>query len=86
MNLLRGGGRNKLQEIKDTSAKTNLESKALYESILYYLREFFTKNNNNLTYIILTNTRDFYIINAQDNLHLTISPIYQTQRDYKSFQ
>lgn len=71
MNLLRGGGRNKLQEIKDTSAKTNLESKALYESILYYLREFFTKNNNNLTYIILTNTRDFYIINAQEYLQFT---------------
>ncbi|WP_338075508.1 Eco57I restriction-modification methylase domain-containing protein [Helicobacter japonicus] len=71
MNLLRGGGRNKLQEIKDTSAKTNLESKALYESILYYLREFFTKNNNNLTYIILTNMRDFYIINAQEYLQFT---------------
>ncbi|WP_434478047.1 DUF7149 domain-containing protein [Helicobacter japonicus] len=39
--------------------------------MLYYLREFFTKNNNNLTYIILTNTRDFYIINAQEYLQFT---------------
>nr|WP_317404646.1 Eco57I restriction-modification methylase domain-containing protein [uncultured Helicobacter sp.] len=43
----------------------NLESKAFYESILYFLREYKTHNNNDLKYIILTNTRDFYLIEAE---------------------
>ena len=44
----------------------SLESKAFYESIFYFLRETITNKNNNLTYIILTNTEDFYIIDAKN--------------------
>ncbi|MBD5165389.1 MAG: class I SAM-dependent DNA methyltransferase, partial [Helicobacter sp.] len=36
----------------------NLECKAFYESILYFLRETITNKNNNLTHIVLTNTED----------------------------
>lgn len=43
----------------------NLESKAFYESILYFLRETLTNGNNNLAHIVLTNTEDFYIIDAK---------------------
>ena len=45
-----------------------LECKAFYESILYFLREYKTHNNNDLKYIILTNTRDFYLIEAREYL------------------
>ena len=46
----------------------NLESKAFYESILYFLREYKTHNNNDIKHIILTNTRDFYLIDAREYL------------------
>lgn len=48
--------------------KKGLDSKAFYESILYFLRETFSNKNNNLTFIILTNTRDFYLIDAREYL------------------
>lgn len=48
--------------------KKGLDSKAFYESILYFLRETFLSKNNNLTFIILTNTRDFYLIDAKEYL------------------
>ncbi|ETD25180.1 type IIG restriction enzyme/methyltransferase [Helicobacter macacae] len=41
----------------------SLESKAFYESILYYLRESHT--NNNIKHIILCTAHEFYIINAK---------------------
>ena len=44
----------------------NLESKAFYESILYYLREFHAHKNNNLKHIILCTAREFYVIKAQE--------------------
>ena len=43
----------------------SLESKALYESILYYLREFHAHKNNNIKHIILCTAHEFYIINAK---------------------
>ncbi len=52
--------------VKPSVQNPSLESKAFYESILYYLRETLTNRNNNLTHIILTNTEDFYIIDAKD--------------------
>lgn len=45
--------------------KDTLESKAFYQSILYYLQEFHTENNNNLKHIILCNLEQFYIIDAK---------------------
>lgn len=54
--------KNKTEFPKD---KDSLQSKALYESILYYLREFHIENNNNLKHIILCNLREFYIIDAK---------------------
>ena len=47
------------------------ESKAFYESILYFLREYKTHNNNDIKHIILTNTRDFYLIDAREYLTFT---------------
>ena len=49
----------------------SLESKAFYESILYFLREYKTHNNNDIKHIILTNTRDFYLIDAREYLTFT---------------
>lgn len=46
--------------------KDSLESKAFYESILYYLRESRTGSNNNIKYIILCNLHSFYIIDAKE--------------------
>lgn len=43
----------------------NLCSKAFYESILYFLREFHKKKNNNIKHIILCTAREFYVIKAQ---------------------
>lgn len=51
--------------VKDS---TSLESKAFYESILYYLRESITNANNNIAHIILSNSRDFYLIDANEYL------------------
>ena len=51
--------------VKPNAQNPNLECKAFYESILYFLRETLTNKNNNLTHIVLTNTEDFYIIDAK---------------------
>lgn len=52
--------------VKLDAQNPSLESKAFYESILYFLRETLTNGNNNLTHIVLTNTEDFYIIDTKD--------------------
>ena len=52
--------------VKPNVKNPNLECKAFYESILYFLRETITNKNNNLTHIVLTNTKDFYLIDAKD--------------------
>ncbi|AQQ60676.1 hypothetical protein XJ32_05415 [Helicobacter bilis] len=36
--------------------------------MLYFLREYKTHNNNDIKHIILTNTRDFYLIDAREYL------------------
>ena len=51
--------------VKPNAQNPNLECKAFYESVLYFLRETITNKNNNLTHIVLTNTEDFYIIDAK---------------------
>ena len=69
-----------LFEVKSTENKTefvkspqNLESKAFYESILYFLREFHQKNNNNIKHIILCTAQEFYVIKAKDYHKLFIA-------------
>ena len=44
----------------------SLESKAFYESILYYLREVKREKNNNIKHIILCTAHEFYVIKAKD--------------------
>ncbi|PAF50001.1 hypothetical protein BKH41_01515 [Helicobacter sp. 12S02232-10] len=44
----------------------NLESKAFYESILYYLRESKKEKNNNIKHIILCTLKEFFIISAKE--------------------
>ena len=62
-----------LFEVKSTHNKAefvkspqSLESKAFYESILYYLREVHFNKNNNLKHIILCTAHEFYIIKARE--------------------
>ncbi|WP_456152197.1 type IIG restriction enzyme/methyltransferase [Helicobacter mesocricetorum] len=65
--MYRGGGANTLDEnAKEARENISLESKAFYESILYFLREFLTHKNNNISFIILTNTQDFYCVDASE--------------------
>ncbi|MCX2717005.1 hypothetical protein OQH61_04560 [Helicobacter sp. MIT 21-1697] len=73
MNLLGGGGKTTLDTntLEDTPNIIRLESKALYESILYYLRESLTHKNNNLSFILLSNTRDFYFIDTKEFVQFT---------------
>ena len=51
------------QRVDSLNDKWGLESKAFYESILYYLRE--SRTNNNIKHIILCTAHEFYIINAK---------------------
>ena len=44
------------------------ECKAVRQSIRYFLCEHITRKNNNIKHIILTNTRDFYLIDAREYL------------------
>ena len=59
--------KNTQEFVKNNS--NNLESKAFYESILYFLRENITSRNNNITFVILATAEIFYIINAKDYLN-----------------
>ena len=43
----------------------SLDSKALYEALLYYMREQ-NEGNNNLKYILLCNVESFYLISAKE--------------------
>lgn len=53
----------KKQDSKEFITPTSLNSKALCESILYYLRE--REHNFNLKFIIITNFYEFYIFKAR---------------------
>ena len=57
---------NKAEFVKYNS--NNLESKAFYESILYFLREI-KSGNNNITFVILATAEIFYIIDAKSYLN-----------------
>ena len=57
---------NKAEFVKYNS--NNLESKAFYESILYFLREI-KSGNNNITFVILATAKIFYIIDAKSYLN-----------------
>lgn len=46
-------------------SKDNVNSKALQELILYYLRERITKNNLEIKYLIATNIYEWFIFDAQ---------------------
>lgn len=58
---------NKAEFVKPNS--NSLESKAFYESILYFLRENIINKNNNITFIILATAEVFYIIDAREYLN-----------------
>ena len=53
---------NNIQEFPKDS--NTLQSKALVETILYYLRE--SKTNNNIKYIIIANIKEIFIIEAKE--------------------
>ena len=54
------------QRVDSHNDKWGLESKALYESILYYLREWHKHKNNDIKHIILCTAKEFYIIKGLD--------------------
>jgi adenine-specific DNA-methyltransferase len=46
--------------------ENNLECKALYELVLYYLRERITEKNGEIRNVVITNLTEWYIIDAHD--------------------
>jgi hypothetical protein len=44
--------------------KTNLNTKAMHELILYFLRERLEKKNNSLTHLVITNIYQWYVFDA----------------------
>jgi adenine-specific DNA-methyltransferase len=45
-------------------SKTNLNTKAMHELILYFLRERLEKKNNSLTHLVITNIYQWYVFDA----------------------
>ncbi len=52
--------------LADMPVIDNLKSKALYELILYYLRERITNQNLEIKHLIITNLFDWYIFDAHE--------------------
>ncbi|MDB4926397.1 Eco57I restriction-modification methylase domain-containing protein, partial [Mucilaginibacter sp.] len=48
----------------DMVTQTNLNTKAMHELILYYLRERTNDKNNSLTHLVITNIYEWYIFDA----------------------
>ncbi|MBO7145627.1 MAG: Eco57I restriction-modification methylase domain-containing protein [Salinivirgaceae bacterium] len=44
----------------------NINVKALQETVLYFMRESVSKNNNEIRRIVITNAKEWYIFDAQD--------------------
>ena len=59
----------------------SLDSKALYEALLYYMREQ-NEGNNNLKYILLCNVESFYLISAKEFEKLSQNK--ELQKAYKN--
>ena len=59
----------------------SLDSKALYEALLYYMREQ-NEGNNNLKYILLCNVESFYLISAKEFEKLSQNK--ELQQTYKN--
>jgi len=49
----------------DMVTQSNLNTKAMHELILYYLRERSKDKNNSLTHLVITNIYEWYIFDAQ---------------------
>ncbi|WP_247233746.1 Eco57I restriction-modification methylase domain-containing protein [Telluribacter sp. SYSU D00476] len=46
-------------------SRTNLNTKAMHELLLYYLRERLNHNNTSITHLVITNIYEWYIFDAQ---------------------
>ncbi|TAL71311.1 MAG: class I SAM-dependent DNA methyltransferase, partial [Bacteroidetes bacterium] len=57
----------------DMPTTDNLNSKALHELILYYLRERITGNNINIKYLVITNIYEWFIFSSNVFEHLFAS-------------
>lgn len=77
-------------EVKSTSNKAempkedNLSYKGFHESILYYMRER-DKGNNEITFVILTNTKEWFIIDAHEYERLFWTN-KELRKAYKAFK
>ena len=47
-------------------SKDNLNTKAVHELVLYYLRERITQKNLEVKHLIATDLHEWYVFNAQD--------------------
>ncbi len=61
----------------DMVSKTNLNTKAMHELVLYFFRERLINKNNSLTHLIITNIYEWYVFDAAlferiftENVHL----------------
>lgn len=60
----------------------DLNKKALHETVFYYLDE--RKNNDELKYIVITDTINWFIFNSQDFEHLFYSKLHNKFEDFKA--
>lgn len=63
----------------------NLNAKAVYELILYYLRERITGKNLELKYLIVTDLNECFIFNAQEFKKFSL-PIKKLLKDFEQFE
>lgn len=68
----------------DMITKNNLNTKAMHELILYFLRERLNNDNNSLTYLVITNIYEWYIFDAQ-LFERVFTQSAQLQKAYKEW-
>jgi len=69
----------------DMVSKSNLNTKAMHELILYFLRERLIGKNNSLTYLIITNIYEWYVFDAALFERVFIENSY-LQKAYKEWE
>lgn len=60
----------------------NLNKKAMHETVFYYLEERKNKSNLNLNYILITDTINWFVFNAQDFDRIFFKPL---KKEYEEF-
>ncbi|MEO7045174.1 MAG: hypothetical protein ABI091_07670, partial [Ferruginibacter sp.] len=69
----------------DMVSRSNLNTKAMHELILYFLRERLENKNNSLTYLIITNIYEWYVFDAALFERVFVENV-SLQKSYKDWQ